>query len=722
MPSSSGIAEREHRAVRSRARAVLNIAALAAVYLALARAGLLLATVNQSTTAVWPPTGIALAALLLGGRALWPGVALGAFLANLTLSGAPVASLAIAAGNTLEALVGATLIRRAQRGRLLEGPLAVVQFAVFGGVVATAVGASIGTATLLLSGSAAPGAAGTVWLTWWVGDAVGAVLFGPLIVFWMTGRPITLTTARRVEWAAVYATDFAVALVVFGGRTVLNPNEPLGYLCLPIVLWAALRFGRRDAALTTLLMSAVAIWGTLHGLGPFVRPSQNESLLLAQTFTAVVALAGFIVASLVYVERRMQVDLEHRVAARTEELRRANAALLAENLQRQDMEAALRDSEQRLVEAQAVAHLGSWIWDVEPNSVWWSDELCRIYGAEPGTRPSYEDFIARVHPADRDFVDETVSRAVLDGQPFAYEHRIIRPDGLERLVAAHGQVVRSRDGRVIRMSGTGQDITERRRAEQELAELATARAAREQAEETNRLKDEFLAMVSHELRTPINVVLGWAHVLAGEPPGSDRARRAVEIIERNARAQARLIEDLLDVSALATGRIRLEWTRLEVDRLVVGAVESVAAAAEAKRIDVSVRAGDPAVVDGDGHRLQQVLTNLLGNAVKFTPDGGRVDVTTRATPEVVEIAVTDTGPGIDPAMLPAIFEPFAQGEGAGTHGGLGLGLAITRALVEAHGGSVRAESAGPGRGACFRVQLPRHKLTDDRAFVEPGDP
>jgi PAS domain S-box-containing protein len=265
-------------------------------------------------------------------------------------------------------------------------------------------------------------------------------------------------------------------------------------------------------------------------------------------------------------------------------------------------------------------------------------------------------------------------------------------------------------GSVLRAWGTQRDVTEQKRAEQE-RELLLSReqAARLQAEEANRFKDEFLATLSHELRTPLTAILGWAHMLKAGGLDEKTARHALETVERNAVAQRQLVEDVLDVSRIVTGKLRIEQTAVALLDVVQAALDGVRPAAEAKRIELQCsfdpRAGR---VAGDPARLQQVVWNLLSNAVKFTNAGGVVRIGVERLLAQTRITVSDTGQGIAPDFLPYVFDRFRQEDQSTTrlHAGLGLGLAIVRHLVEAHGGSVHAYSAGAGAGATFTVDLP----------------
>ena len=273
------------------------------------------------------------------------------------------------------------------------------------------------------------------------------------------------------------------------------------------------------------------------------------------------------------------------------------------------------------------------------------------------------------------------------------------------------------DGAIVGAVAMTQDITDRMEAEQQRRAseqererlLLEAQASQRQLEAASRMKDEFLAVLSHELRTPLNAVLGWARILRMRPIGEQTAHAAA-VIERNALAQARLIDDLLDLARIITGKTRLTLDDVDIGAIAAGAVESVRPAADAKRIALvaDIPASLP-IVSADPQRLQQVFWNLLSNAVKFTEPGGQVTLSVAADAERVAAQVTDTGIGIPAAVLPLVFDRFTQGDSSSTraHSGLGLGLAIVRHLVELHGGTVQALSEGTGKGSTFRFSIPR---------------
>lgn len=430
--------------------------AVCALYVAAGKLGLSLALVHASATPVWPPTGIALAALLVFGMRMWPAVFVGAFLVNVTTAESVPTSLAIAAGNTIEALAGAELTGLFARGRhFVDRAWDFVKFSVLAGVLSTAASATIGVTALVLSGSAAWTSYTMIWFTWWLGDGSGALIVTPVLVLW-AARPRRVDRRRSLEATVLTVVLIATSMVVFGGGWLNLPvrNYPLSFLTLPPLMWAAFRLGPRAAATCTLLLAAIAVWGTVHDFGPFVLPTNHESLVLLRGFLATIAVTTLTVALVV-------------------------------------------------------------------------------------------------------------------------------------------------------------------------AERARARA---EVEAANRAKDEFLAIVSHELRTPLNAVVGWTSMLRSGELDPATTAKALETIERNAQLQANLIENLLDVSRMVLGQMTLDRSPVPLAPIVNAAVDGLRPAAEAKNVTPGSRIDANPTVLGDVTRLQQIVSNLVANAVKFTPAGERVHV------------------------------------------------------------------------------------------------
>jgi len=280
--------------------------------------------------------------------------------------------------------------------------------------------------------------------------------------------------------------------------------------------------------------------------------------------------------------------------------------------------------------------------------------------------------------------------------------------------------INDEQGEVIGISTIARDMTERKRTAEKL--LDREQAARRQAEQSNRLKDEFLTTLSHELRTPLNAILGWSQILQTHNLDASETNKALDTITRSARAQNRLINDLLDVSRIITGKLRLDIRAVDLPGVISAAVDAARPAAEAKNLRLQTLIDPQAeLILGDPDRLQQVVWNLLSNAVKFTPKEGRVQIRLERINSHVEIVISDTGKGIEPEFLPYVFDRFRQSDGSMTrrHGGLGLGLAIVRQLVELHGGTVSVSSAGEGQGATFTVTLPLLPVSRERASDAP---
>ena len=260
------------------------------------------------------------------------------------------------------------------------------------------------------------------------------------------------------------------------------------------------------------------------------------------------------------------------------------------------------------------------------------------------------------------------------------------------------------------------DVTERVMVERELrAQIATAEAARLQAEQASRVKDDFLATLSHEIRTPLNAVLGWTRILRSRTPDAKMIDRAIEVIERNASAQLTLVTDMLDMARITAGKVRLELRDLDLAATVASAIDVIRPAADAKGIAlVADLASDAPIVSGDEDRLLQVFWNLLSNAVKFTDGGGHITVRIAAADRRVRVSITDTGQGISAEFIPHVFQRFKQADASAArrHGGLGLGLALVREIVHMHGGAVDAQSAGLGEGTTFTVTLPARRISE----------
>lgn len=704
----------------------LTLAGVAVVYFFAAKLGLSLAFINASVSPVWPPTGVAMAAVLLLGYRIWPGILLGAFLANF-LTPVPIATAGgIAIGNTLEALSAGLVLRSLGFHNSLDRARDVLNF-VLAAVFCTMVAATIGNLSLCLGHAASWSEFGSLWMTWWLGDTVGGLTVAPLLLTWGTESSRRWSTKRYVEAVILLALLSAASMATFGGPSPIPLRwYPLSRLLVPFFLVITFRLGQRGVSLASITISLFAIWGTSHGVGPFVGRTLNDSLLVLQVFLGSNVVMFMFLAAAVEERRRATETLhenERRLAANL-----AITRILAES-------PALGDATSRIL--QRVGETLAW----QVGAMWTPDtgaKVLRCLNVWHAPSDRVEEFKAVC--LNRTFTrgvglpgrvwtglkpvwipdvtkDENFPRApyaVSAGLHSAFAFPIMFGDRFLGVMEFFSHDIRKPDDALLVTLGTvgnqiGQFI-ERKRGEEEREHLlAREHIARAEAESANRTKDEFLAIVSHELRTPLNAILGWSAMLRGGSLDEKTTDRAIEVIDRNAKVQAQLIEDILDVSRIVSGNLRLDLRPVTLQQVIETAIDSVRPTTESKNIRVQMVL-DPQAgpVSGDPDRLQQVVWNLLSNAVKFTPSEGQISVQLVNVNSHVEIVISDTGQGIAAEFLPHIFDPFRQADGSKTrrHGGLGLGLAIARHLVELHGGAVKAQSDGEGRGTTFTITLP----------------
>lgn len=382
----------------------------------------------------------------------------------------------------------------------------------------------------------------------------------------------------------------------------------------------------------------------------------------------------------------------------------------------QQTENALQESQQFIQKIANTTPEVLYLYDlVEQKTTYINDRTSTLLGYTPEqVQEMGSEFAPRImHPEDLAQFPAHLERlnTLEDGEMLAFEYRMRHIDGEWRWFGSQDVVFsRTEEGNPCQILGAALDITERKAAEKEREHLlAREQAARAEAERANRVKDEFLAVLSHELRTPLNPILGWTKLLRAGKVAPNKIEQALLTIERNAQLQIQLIEDLLDVSRILQGKLSLDVAPINLEATIAAAIETVKLAAQAKSIQLSmVLEPNTGIVLGDSGRLQQVFWNLLSNAVKFTSEKGRVEVQLKQIGSRVQIQVIDNGKGISPDFLPYVFDYFRQADSATTRkfGGLGLGLAIVRQIVELHGGTVMAASSGEGEGAIFTVMLP----------------
>ena len=364
----------------------------------------------------------------------------------------------------------------------------------------------------------------------------------------------------------------------------------------------------------------------------------------------------------------------------------------------------------QLLTASKNAEIGLWYWDLVENNIFATPKCNEIFELAPQDQFTPQTFLNIIHPQDRQNVELALNESQATGKEYEIEFRIIYSDEQIHWIAARGKSFLNDEGNPKNSSGVVRKITEKKTASEELSRIyALEKKARDEAEEANRAKDFFLAVVSHELRSPLNSILGWAKILLTKEVDEATKINALQTIEKSARSQAKLIEDLIDSSRVASGKLRLELRPINLYDIIKTVYNSQQPAAEAKKISLGFSTNSENVqVFGDSMRLQQVFTNLLSNALKFTPEKGAIKLNMETDRISVKVAVRDDGQGIRPDILPNIFAQFQQGDQNSAHdrSGLGLGLSIVKILTEKHNGTITATSEGINRGSTFTVVLP----------------
>jgi signal transduction histidine kinase len=633
-------------AVRTRPGSyILQVALVAAVYFGGAKLGLSLAVAHGVISPVWPPTGIAIAALLLLGPRMWPAVAIGALAGNATSGVSLGVAAAIAVGNTLEAVAAVYLLRRVSCRLSFDRVRDVLCFAVVGAMLPSAIAATNGVTVLALANSDAASPYGSRWLLWWLGDATGALLVAPLILVWATRPPLHLPGRRMLEGAILLAGLAGMSAAIFLGGSWRYP-----YALFPLLLWAAVRFTQLGAVSSSFTVAAFGVAGIVSENTPLGGTGDTVAVQILQALLAIVAISLLALGA----------SISERDAA-AESLRQAAVGL---------------------AEAQALAHIGSWEWEIAGDRVTWSDELYRIYDLQPERGElNYDAYLARIHPSDRDAVRATVERALAEGGAFEVTHRIVLEDGAERVVEGRGRVIVDRTGHAVRMVGTTQDVTEQHHVDE--------------------VRENILSAVSHELRTPLTAILGFALTLQSRWPAlTDEGREEmIDLVAAQARRLERLLNDLLDVDRLRHGRVRFESERTDLAPLIQGVVAG--RPLEGRQIDVQA---EHVHAEVDPAKFERIVDNLLANAERHTPAGSPIVIAVEKNGTGVLLRVDDRGPGVADDEKEAIFEAFRRGSAVEATG-VGVGLALVAQFVALHGGRAWVEDRDGG-GASFRVLLP----------------
>jgi PAS domain S-box-containing protein len=762
---------------------------------------------SGSVALVWPPAGIALAAILLFGYRFWPGVALGAVLFSF-MNGMPFGffTLGTAIGNTMGAIVCAFLLKRfiafdnaMERTRDVTGYIGLACF------LGTTVNAAFNVVSLVYSGAVAWDDLFPTTLVWWVPNALAGLVVAPFIITWATPSS-TRWNAKLIAEAVICGAGLVGGtLISFNSWFVYGiQNYPLAYLPFPFLVWGALRFGPRGATTGTLLVSALAIYSLVRGTGPFVTITEKDSLMLIGSYIGILAVTNMLLAAAA-AERRAaeravsesekrfravvedQTDLICRFkpdglltfvneafcrfhGKRSDELIGTNffqtlskedaavplsyinslpadepvvsfdhrlrspdklvvwhqyrvrrlfeekgdtrefQAVIQDITQRKQSEEALRASEEKY--RSLIDHIPDVVWTADSNRdlIYISGNAVKVLGYSSEELLGGHLWLNRIHPEDAARVGQAYQKLFSDGEKFDVEYRICRKDGEWIWLHNRALVTRPREG-IMCADGIFLDITQRRQSE------AAIQHTKDAAEAANLAKSQFLANMSHELRTPLNAIIGFSEILADKTFGdlNDRQLKYSNNILNSGRHLLQLINDILDLAKVEAGRVELMRNTFSVAKALSEVQTIVKTLANKKHIHLeSEVAADLPSLFADEAKFKQVMYNLLSNAIKFTPDGGKVLVTAAIQSandgnSSLQIAVTDTGIGIKLKDQERVFKEFEQVDSSygRQQQGTGLGLALTKRLVEMHGGRIRVESEGvEGKGSTFTFLIP----------------
>src|SRR5882757_5046693 len=780
-----------------------GIGLLTLVYFIAGKFGLMLASLHASASPVWPPAGIALAALIVLGYRAWPAIFVGAFLVNVSTAGNVATSLAIASGNTLEAVCGAWLVNRFAGGTtVFDRPQGVFKFAL-AAVVSTIISPAFGVTSLALAGFADWTNYGAIWLTWWLGDTTSDLLIAPLILLWSVASKPRWNGREAVEVGILLLLLFVLSEAVFGGWLAISArNYPIAFICGAIVIWTAFRFTQRETATGIFILSAIAIWGTLHGFGPFAEATENQSLLALQYWTAVVTITAM--------------------------------ALSAGMAERGRAEEALRESEARTNLAANAANLGLWLWNIPDDELWVTKQWRRLFGFAESEPVSFDRVLQVVHPDDRERTKQLVQQ-MFEGRGGEYEneYRITRPDGSTRWIAGYGGVELDERGKPAFARGVSRDITGRKLAEEKfqlvldaapnamimvdsagvitfanasgttvfgysLSELIgrhietlvperfrdrhvgdrkgflsepSSRAmgagrdlfgrrkdgsefpvevglnpihtgeglfvlasviditARKEAELEHQRQNmelarvgrvavmgELAASLAHEVNNPIGAMVANARAaqrsIAAGQLGTEELTELLTDIVADGRRAGEVIQGIRNMVRKGKPRRAL----IQIGDTIRELLRIVHAGAIGREIEVTAEVdSDTGQAWGDPVQILQVLLNLAINsfeAMTAVPSDARrlaIHAGCGGNGDIL-VSMRDSGPGFPSGMVEQLFEPFFSTKAEGT----GMGLAISRSIINAHGGTLSGENCDGG-GACFKVRLPQAKEDNSQA-------
>ena len=719
-------------------RHFLLLLAVAAGYFVLARVSLFLSFQTTNVTPVWPPSGFAFAIILIFGYRIAPAIFIGAFAVNVLVfqlnNAAPLStalwvSFIISIGNMGEALAGYYLLREVVPGvkdnNYFKKTNHIFRFSLTA-IVMCLVSSVIGSTAILLGNIITSNHYPIAWLTWWLGDLSGILLVTPFILLWrnyLQTRSATSglgekRTGIRIETIALFILTALASGIVFHNWFFTVFIFKWAYWVIPVLVWAAVRFDQHETVTAMLFCSAIAVWGTLTGGGPFsARDTSaialNDSLLILQAFVCIIVITTLTLNASVNERKQTEAalrdmgnQLEQRVTMRTAELTEAAEKIEIVN--------------RRLTEAQRLAHIGHWEWDILNNRITWSDELFRIFGLTPQTfEASYENYLRYIHPDERDHVNKIVQDAYSDHQPFTFYHRIVRPGGSIRILHGRGEVMVNDKNETVSMTGTAQDVTEIKQAEQEIKQLAeNLLHYNTQLEQTNKELESFTFVASHDLQEPLRKIRTFLNLIAEKESavlsdiGKDYMLRTFNAAER----MQQLINDLL-IYSRTTGSPE-HFQKTDLNLILQKVTTELKEVIEEKKARID--AGALPALHVIPFQFQQLFTNIISNSLKFSKQDvpPHIVITTVKEPEISKeyfknsttkkyysVSISDNGIGFETKYNEKIFNLFQRLHSRNEYSGTGIGLSICKKIIENHGGFITA-SGEPDKGATFTIYIP----------------
>lgn len=641
---------------------VFKLILLTILYFIAGKIGLSLAYLHPSASAVWPPTGIAIACVLIFGKKIWPAIYVGAFLVNVTTTGDVPSSLFIALGNTLEAIIAGYLVKRFASGiHVFNKPETILRFAALASGIATMASATIGVASLLLFHFVLPSDAITVWITWWLGDAGGALVITPVVILWYLNHTVSLKLHYLSQLFLLFISPILMAILVFSGIF------PFPYLTMPIILWAAIGFGPRETATSILLVTVIATYFTSREQGPFVleNTTLNQSLILLQIFIGVVVVTKLVIAAVVEEKKRAQKALgnsEKRFRVLTEKSADATALL-----------------------------------DEQGTIQYTSPSAQHIIGYTPEELDTTSVF-ALVHPQDLVTAKKTLVDVLQNPNTSRIlEVRLKRKDNTYVWVEMNGTNLLN-DPAVGAIVVNYRDISERKQLDE--------------------AKNEFLRIAAHQLRTPLST-MRWNMELLQKPKTrlSPDVQKKLSTVYSKVKYMVDLVNELLDVTSIIEGDTKDKPQKVVVATTIEKIVAEFAEEIKKKSLSVTIRQIGNQIPEIwiDQKRFYIVIQNIISNAIKYNSAGGTVEIVIQKKGTYVIIQVTDSGIGIPKADTQKIFTKFFRAANARTSNvdGTGLGLFVVKSYIEKWGGSLGFTSPAPNKkvGTQFVLSLPYEKST-----------